>query len=170
MIRKGIGAAATGVLSLSMLALPAVAAPAPVNLTIHVDSIGASGSFTFVTSGGVMTATTTIPTSLISGNVYSGTYTFNALLQDTYTISEVVPAGWELTSSTCNVNFGQGDAPYTLGAGLVLPPGSSTTCTFIHRQVATTTPRAKDDCKRGGWALFTPSYKNQGKCMSSLKK
>lgn len=32
-----------------------------------------------------------------------------------------------------------------------------------------TSPQSKDDCKKGGWKLFTsPSFKNQGQCVSSI--
>lgn len=48
---------------------------------------------------------------------------------------------------------------------------STSATTTIATSTATTTPKYKDDCKRGGWRTFDKlKFKNQGKCVSFVER
>lgn len=56
---------------------------------------------------------------------------FDQLLGGDYTITEVLPPGWELEQVTCN---GANSTPTTNGVTVQLDPGADVTCTFANRQ------------------------------------
>lgn len=86
------------------------------------NTVGGDGTFDFTMTGQGLPASTQITTS---GN--TGNQTFNDLDPDnTYTIAETVPAGWDLTSAVCTGTNSPSDI--TLNAGEVI------TCTFTNTE------------------------------------
>ncbi len=84
------------------------------------NTVGGDGTFDFTTTGSGLPVSTQIITS---GN--TGTVTFNDVDQDnTYSISEIVPDGWVLTSSSCTGT----NAPSSITPNA----GETVTCTFIN--------------------------------------
>ncbi|MFH0820121.1 MAG: hypothetical protein V1892_03755, partial [bacterium] len=85
------------------------------SITIIKNTIGGDGTFNYTSNFGVSSLTT-------SGGTAS--QTVNDLVPGSgYSISETVPAGWDLTSATCDHG--------TIGAIQVLA-GQTTTCTFTN--------------------------------------
>lgn len=90
-------------------------------------------------------------------------------IQPSYSVTEIVPAGWVLLSATCGL-FSGGTTGTLVGAtvtGIQVDPGDSVACTFLNSPA----PTAKDQCDNGGWQSFGISpdqsiFKNQGDCVS----
>ena len=61
------------------------------------------------------------------------------LVPDTYSVSENVPGGWDLTSATCNDDDGSDPA------SIVLDPGETVTCIFTNTQLGSITVRKVTD-------------------------
>lgn len=92
------------------------------------NTTGGDGTFNFSTTGG-----SNLPASP-SLTTTSGTasQTYNNISTGSYSVSETVPAGWDLTSSTCT---GQGNTP----ASFTVPAGGTVTCTFDNTKIPTLT-------------------------------
>ena len=93
-------------------------------VVVTKNTVGADGSFAF---------TSTMPGagsfSLATGS-NTASRTFNGVTPGTYTISEIVPAGWALTGATCS--NGTPDS-FTVTAG------ATVTCTFTNTRVGAIT-------------------------------
>jgi hypothetical protein len=86
------------------------------------NTIGGNGDFTFNMTGDGLPASTQLTT--VNGTTNQ---TFEDLDQDnTYSVSEVVPAGWNLTGSSCTGN----NTP----ASITPEAGETVTCTFTNTQ------------------------------------
>jgi len=74
----------------------------------------------------------------------------------TYSVSEAVPDGWELSSATCS----DGSAP----AAIQLAPGETVTCTFVNRDRRGTVIVEKQTVPAGSGEVFTfeASYDTDG--------
>lgn len=84
------------------------------------NTIGADGEFDFDGTGAGLPSDIDLTT--VSD---TATQTFSGLDQDnTYSIAENVPAGWDLTSATCD----KGETPDDID----LEPGETVTCTFVN--------------------------------------
>jgi hypothetical protein len=92
--------------------------------TIVVEKVTSDGSGSFdFTSGTLPDASFTLTTtSAGSGGKDSNTY--SSLSIGTYDVAETVPAGWNLTSATCD----DGSSPASIG----LDAGETVTCTFTN--------------------------------------
>jgi len=121
------------------------------NLVIRKISVGGTGTFKFTSStladqtAGDATSkfeltTTTAGTAVSTGTTYSG------ILAGTYDVSETVPSGWTLTSSTCD----NGDP---VGA-INVTVGTTVTCTFTNTAKATLIV-AKETLPDGSAQSFT---------------
>ena len=89
-------------------------------IIVEKRTIGGDGSFDFssdLPGAGTFSLTTTNGTSDRS---------FNNLPAGTYSISEIAPAGWDLTAASCD----NGDAP----DAVTLAPGETVTCRFENTQ------------------------------------
>jgi hypothetical protein len=101
--------------------------PAVGSITVDKVTVPAASAqlFTFTVAGGAISdgfelADATAP------------HTTANLAPGTYTITETVPAGWDLTGATCAGGpFGAG-APYTNGATIAVAGGDAITCTFTN--------------------------------------
>jgi hypothetical protein len=98
-----------------------------VSITLVKNTVGGDGTFDFDATG------TELPTDIdltTVGNTASQTFT--GLDQDnTYTIAENVPAGWDLTSATCT----GGETPNDISPDI----GEDVTCTFTNTKRPTLT-------------------------------
>jgi Domain of unknown function (DUF5011)/HYR domain/Putative peptidoglycan binding domain len=131
-IKTASGNTATGSATLSaaerngaiLIALrPQVAAPTTGTLTIVKNTTGGNGAFTFALS-----ATTSVPSITTASG--SGT-TSLAIVPGTFSLSENVPSGWNLTSAVCSSGS---PASFTITAG------NTITCTFANNLPDTTAP------------------------------
>lgn len=93
-----------------------VPAACPGSLTVVKNTTGGDGAFVFTSS----TLTPSSFTLTTTGGTASTT--FSALASGTFDVAETVPAGWTLTSQTCD----NGDAP----SAITLGDGDVVTCTF----------------------------------------
>jgi len=82
------------------------------------NTIGGNGTFDFTTTGG--DGLSSNPSITTSGG--TGSQTYNNITPGSYSVSETVPGGWDLTSATCDM----GETP----ASLDVEPGETVTCTF----------------------------------------
>jgi len=89
------------------------------------------------TTGGDGTFNFTGPTSfqITTSGGAGGPYTYSNLAAGTYTISETVPAGWDLTSITCTDPSG-GTVTSGNTATIALAAGETVSCTFNDRKRA----------------------------------
>ena len=95
-------------------------------ITVIKNTVGADGTFAFTGTGG-----STLPASF-SEVTRDGTNTivFNNVNPDNaYSVSEIVPSGWELESSTCS-----GD---NTPSSIAVAAGGSVTCTFNDQKLGT---------------------------------
>ncbi|MBI3630791.1 MAG: hypothetical protein HY221_00425 [Candidatus Sungbacteria bacterium] len=90
--------------------------PPPGSITIIKNTLGGDGSFNFTGDLGSFTLTT------VGGTVQQ---VFSDLTPNTYSVSETVPTGWDLTSSLCNTD----ENPES---GIALGSDASVTCTFTN--------------------------------------
>ena len=123
------------------------------------NTVGGNGTFDFTMTGEGLPASTQITTS---GN--TGNQTFNDLDPDnTYTIAETVPAGWDLTSPVCTGTNQPDDI--TLNAGELI------TCTFTNTQRGSISGYKWEDVDgdgywdggepaRDGWTIFLDKNAN----------
>lgn len=89
------------------------------NIVIVKNTVGGDGTFDFTSSTlGNFSLTT-------ASNTASTTFS-NLDVDLTYEVAETVPAGWDLTSATCN-------SGETIGS-IDLDPGETVTCTFTNTQ------------------------------------
>lgn len=85
------------------------------------NTVGGNGTFDFTMTGAGLPTTAQLVTT-----ANTATQTFSDLDQDnTYSIAETVPEGWDLTSSSCT---GTGNTP----ASITPNPGETVTCTFTN--------------------------------------
>jgi hypothetical protein len=93
-------------------------------LILQNNTSGGDGTFDFTTNGGsTLPGTTSITTS---GG--SGTVTFSSVNDGTYSITQVVPGGWGLTSASCTDGFSAFNYPSITNIKIVT--GATVTCTF----------------------------------------
>jgi hypothetical protein len=92
------------------------------SITVVKNTVGGNGTFNFTSNFGVSQLTT------VGG---TASQTANNLVPGTYSVSETVPAGWDLTSATCS----DGSNPSSIG----LSAGESVTCTFTNTKRPTLT-------------------------------
>ena len=85
------------------------------SITIVKNTVGGDGSFDFTSNFGVSNLSTTGGTA---------NQTVNNLVPGSYSISETVPTGWDLTSATCSDS-----SPIN---AISLQAGESVTCTFTN--------------------------------------
>jgi hypothetical protein len=83
----------------------------------------AAGSFDF--TSGTLTSPFTLTTTG-AGDANGDSATFSDLIPGTYDVAESVPAGWSLTSATCD----DGSDPASIG----LDAGETVTCTFVNER------------------------------------
>ncbi len=106
-------------------------------ITLVKNTIGGDGKFDFTTTGGLSPANPSITTT---GGV--GSQTYSGLMPGTFSISETVPAGWDLTSSTCS----DGSSVNAIS----LQAGESITCTFVNTKQTGTVKVTKTVINHGG--------------------
>jgi len=103
----------------------ALAPPLPATVTIEKQTIpdenSASFSFTGVVSGTIGDGQQLVATGLLPG---------------TYTVTETVPSGWNLTSILCDDTDGVGDIA-NASATITVEAGESIQCTFFNAQEVT---------------------------------
>jgi len=109
----------------------------PGTLTVHKKAIGGDGAFPFAGTGpGVLTAFT-ITTS---GADHAGSQAFSGLAAGTYTVSETVPAGWDLAPQPidCTITSGSnttitpnGANGVTIALGTTGAATDSVACEFV---------------------------------------
>lgn len=92
-------------------------------LTVVKETADGSGAFDFTTTGGLTPATFTLTTTA-EGATGSASRTFTDLSPATYGVSETVPAGWNLSSATCD----NGQSP----DAVTIEAGANVTCTFTN--------------------------------------
>ncbi len=93
-------------------------------LILQNNTSGGDGTFNFTTSGGpTLPGTTSVTTSGGSGNV-----TFSDVSAGTYSISQTVPGGWDLTSASCTDGFSAYNYPAL--TNIQIASGATVTCTF----------------------------------------
>ena len=85
------------------------------SITVVDNTVGGNGTFAFASNFGVASLTTTAGTASQTVN--------NLIVGSSYSISEILPAGWAQTSATCTNG--------TLAA-ITVAPGATTTCTFTN--------------------------------------
>ena len=95
------------------------------SINVVKETIGGDDTFDFG-SGTLPDSSFSITTSGNTGNT-----SFNNLLPGNYDVDETVPAGWNLTSTSCS----DGSDP----ASIVLDPGETVTCTFVDTKLPTLT-------------------------------
>ncbi|WP_432695481.1 prealbumin-like fold domain-containing protein [Marinobacterium sp. YM272] len=120
-------------------------------ITLIKETVGGTGSFDFAHKiDGVSGAIDGLATSLDTSGDNPASDDSNKLVPGAYSISETVPAGWDLTSLTCvdtdtegtdstgNVTdpLGEGE---TGTASIYLDPGETVTCTFVNSRLPTLT-------------------------------
>jgi len=100
------------------------------NIVIVKNTVGGDGTFSFTGDLGSFQITTS------SG---SGTSNFNGIVPGTYSVSETVLPGWDLTSATCSDG-----SPVS---AISLQPGETVTCTFANskRPILTVTKIVVND-------------------------
>ena len=102
------------------IAIPLCAvAPATGSIAVVKNAVGGNGTFTFASNFGFASLTTIAGTA---SQTFAGLAAGGA-----YNVSETVPAGWTLTSRSCDNG--------TIGA-IVVAAGATTTCTFTNTFVA----------------------------------
>lgn len=112
-------------------------------ITLIKNTIGGDGTFDFTMTGATLPASAQITTVL-----GTKTQVFEDIDQDnTYTITEIVPAGWDLTSATCTGS----NTP----ASITPEPGEDVTCTFTNTKKPTLTLQKTVVNDNGGTALET---------------
>lgn len=100
-------------------------------IVVVKNTVGGDDSFTFAGSwagGGSFAVDTT-------GN--TGSVTFTDVMVGTYSVSELVPDGWDLSQLACAGTAGS-SATATVGT-IVLTPGATVTCTFTNTQLGRVT-------------------------------
>jgi len=109
-------------------------------------------NFTVTDSGGNPTAVSIIGSGSKGISLNSGTYSLN----------ETVPAGWGITSSSCNDGSSTGTNPIT---GIIVSSGQTVTCTVSNRRQADLSI-TKDDSSLtytpGGTGTYTIIVTNNG--------
>jgi Prealbumin-like fold domain len=90
--------------------------------TIVIEKITDDGSGSFNFTSGTLTPSPFTLTTSAAGAGGKDSRTFSDLSPGTYDVTETVPAGWNLVSSTCN----DGSSPASIG----LSAGETVTCTF----------------------------------------
>jgi uncharacterized protein (TIGR03437 family) len=85
------------------------------SITVVKNTASGNGTFAFTSNFGVASLTTTAGTASQTVN--------NLIVGSSYSISEILPAGWAQTSATCTNG--------TLAA-ITVAPGATTTCTFTN--------------------------------------
>ena len=105
--------------------------PMPAVLTVEKIALGTDRTFSFETTSNPDLPGFTLPASFdITTLDGAGQITFDPVEPGNYTIDEIVPDGWNLTSAICD----NGDDPQSAGGGVTLAPGAEVTCTFINSQ------------------------------------
>ena len=88
---------------------------------------------------------------------------FDGLPSGDYDVTEIVPAGWSLTSVVCT---GGDSTPITDGVTVNLDPGENITCTFTNTQLRVDLQITKSDggvtVEPGDTITYTLSYTNAG--------
>ena len=97
----------------------------PANLIIVKNTVGGDGTFSFTTTGEDISPFSITTTS------NSGVQSFNGISAGTYSVTENTPAGWMLTSATCNND----QSPREVSLGL----GQTVICTFVDTKNASIT-------------------------------
>ncbi len=107
----------------------------PAQLTIRKETTDGDDTFEFeTTSDPMIDQTFSLPSSFsITTSGGEGSEDFGGFVEPgTYTIDEIVPAGWNLASANCT----NGDDPQAAGGGVTLAPGDDVTCTFVNSPVS----------------------------------
>lgn len=117
--------------------------PGQGSITIVKNTLGGNGSFNFTGSQAFAILT--------SGGTGSNATAFSSVAPGTYTVTETVPAGWNLTGLTCSngsqVNVG------TATANVAVAADEAVTCTFTNT-TAITTARAVPTLNEWGMIFF----------------
>ena len=106
----------------------------PAQLTIRKETSDGDDTFEFeTTSNPTFDPSFSLPASFsITTSGGEGSEDFGGFVEPgTYTIDEIVPAGWNLASATCT----NGDDPQAAGGGVSLAPGDDVTCTFVNTPI-----------------------------------
>lgn len=102
-----------------------LAPPLPATITVEKQTIpdGDAATFSF--------------TGVVSGTIGDGQQLVaNGLLPGTYTVTETVTSGWNLTSITCDDANSSGDIT-SASAAITVEAGQSVKCTFVNAQEVT---------------------------------
>ena len=109
----------------------------PGTITVHKSAVGGDGDFPFTGTGAGVPATFTITTS---GADHTGSQSFGGLAAGTYSVSEAVPAGWDLAPQPigCTVTGGSnttitpnGLNGVTIALGTTGATTDSVSCEFV---------------------------------------
>ena len=135
MVLALVGACVIGVAGAFVPATSVSALPATGTVVIVKNTIGSDGVFRFELNGaaGAGPPFSSSPGVSTTGN--TGTTTVTDVPPGAYTLSELVPTGWELDSLNCD----NGSSSETSEVGLTIAAGATITCTFVDRALVTVT-------------------------------
>ena len=95
-------------------------------LKVVKNTVGGDGTFAFTGGGSGVSSNFNLTTSAASGHTASTTFS-NLTPGSGYSLAETVPAGWDLTSATCD----NGNTNLT---NITIPFGTTVTCTFTNTE------------------------------------